>query len=98
MTDNIYLRYIPQELKMNGLWCGWKLIDGKGKVPFNLLTGNHAKSNDPETFSSYPVLLNNIHKFWKIDENGKMIGGVGLGVFRGYSAIDIDHCVDELSF
>ena len=25
---------------------------------------------------------------------GKQLGGVGLGIFRGYSAVDIDHCVE----
>ena len=93
MTDNITLKYIPSELKMNGLWCGWRLTD-KGKEPFNLSTGQHAKSNDPDTFSPYPILLNNMHKYLQFDGD-KQIGGVGLGIFRGYSAIDIDHCVDE---
>ena len=93
MQDNIVLRYIPQELKLNALWCGWKLTD-KGKEPFNLVTGYHAKSNDETTFSTYPVLLNNLHKYLKFDGD-KQIGGIGLGIFRGYSAIDIDHCVDD---
>jgi len=94
MNENIALKNIPNELKLNGLWCGWKLTD-KGKVPFNLLTGQYAKSNDETTFSTYPTLLNNIHKYLKFDESGKQTGGVGLGIFRGYSAIDIDHCIDE---
>jgi len=93
MQDNITLRNIPSELKMNGLWCGWKLTEN-GKEPFNLATGYHAKSNDESTFSTYPILLNNIHKYLKF-ENDKQVGGIGLGIFRGYSAIDIDHCVDE---
>lgn len=94
MNENLTLKNIPSELKLNGLWCGWKLTD-KGKEPFNLSTGLHAKSNDEATFSSYPVLLNNIHKYLNYDETGKQIGGIGLGIFRGYSAIDIDHCIDE---
>ena len=93
MQDNIILKNIPSELKMNGLWCGWRLTD-KGKEPFNLATGYHAKSNDENTFSAYPVLLNNIHNYLKFDGQ-KQIGGIGLGIFRGYSAIDIDHCVEE---
>lgn len=93
MQDNITLRNIPSELKLNGLWCGWKLTN-KGKEPFNLSTGLHAKSNDETTFSTYPILLNNLHKYLKF-ENDKQIGGIGLGIFRGYSAVDIDHCVDE---
>lgn len=93
MQENLQLKNLPSELKMNALWCGWKLTD-KGKEPFNLQTGYHAKSNDETTFSSYPVLLNNLHKYLKYDGD-KQIGGIGLGIFRGYSAIDIDHCVEN---
>ena len=93
MQDNIALKNIPNELKLNALWCGWKLTE-KGKEPFNLSTGYHAKSNDETTFSTYPILLNNIHKYLKYDGE-KQIGGIGLGIFRGYSAIDIDHCVND---
>ena len=93
MQENLTLRNIPGELKMNALWCGWKLTS-KGKEPFNLSTGMHAKSNDESTFSPYPVLLNNLHKYLKY-EGEKQTGGIGLGIFRGYSAVDIDHCVDE---
>lgn len=93
MQENITLRNIPPELKMNGLWCGWKLTE-KGKEPFNLSTGYHAKSNDEDTFSTYPILLNNIHKYLRFEGN-KQVGGIGLGIFRGYSAIDIDHCVSQ---
>ena len=94
MIDAASLKDLPQELKFNALWCCWKLTE-KGKIPFNVLTGQGAKSNDPSTFVSYPILLKHIHKYLNIDENGKQIGGVGLGIFRGYSAVDIDHCVDE---
>lgn len=93
MQENLVLRNIPSELKMNGLWCGWRLTE-KGKEPFNLSTGRHAKSNDETTFSTYPILLNNIHKFLTF-EGQKQTGGIGLGIFRGYSAIDIDHCVED---
>lgn len=94
MIDAISLKDLPQELKFNALWCCWKLTE-KGKIPFNVSTGQGAKSNDPSTFVSYPVLLKHIHKYLSIDDNGKQIGGVGLGIFRGYSAVDIDHCVDN---
>lgn len=94
MIDAVSLRDIPSELKFSGLWCCWKLTE-KGKEPFNLTNDRHAKSNDPTTFVSYPVLLNNMHKYLKVDETGKQIGGVGLGIFRGFSAVDIDHCVDS---
>lgn len=91
MQENVTLRNIPAELKMNGLWCGWRLTE-KGKVPFELSTGRHARSNDETTFAPYPTLLNHIHEYLNF-EDGRQTGGVGLGIFRGYSAIDIDHCV-----
>ena len=94
MIDAVSLKDIPSELKFNALWCCWKLTQN-GKIPFDLNNGKYAKSNDPSTFVSYPVLLNHIHQYLKYDENGKQLGGVGLGIFRGFSAIDIDHCVDE---
>ena len=94
MIDVASLKELPAELKFNALWCCWKLTD-KGKEPYNPTTDKHAKSNDPTTFVTYPVLLSNVHKYLKFNDTGKQVGGVGLGIFRGYSAIDIDHCVDE---
>lgn len=94
MIDALSLKDIPQELKFSALWCCWKLTD-KGKEPFDLNNGKHARSNDPSTFVTYPKLLNHLHEYLKYDEDGKQLGGVGLGIFRGFSAIDIDHCVDE---
>lgn len=98
MIDAAILKDLPQELKFNALWCCWKYVTVDGRLtkkPFNVLTGYGAKSNDASTFVSYGILLNHIHKYLNIDENGKQTGGVGLGIFRGYSAVDIDHCVDE---
>lgn len=89
---------IPQQLKDNGLFCAWKLIDYEGrkvKMPFNVLNDKYARSNDKSTFSPFAVVLSHLSKYYKFDENGKNIGGLGLGIFNGYSAIDIDHCVQE---
>lgn len=98
MIEAISLKDLPQELKFNALWCCWKYVEDKGRMvkkPFNVLTGQGAKSNDSSTFVGYPVLLQHIGEYLNIDGNGKQLGGVGLGIFRGYSAVDIDHCVDE---
>lgn len=65
------------------------------KMPFNVLTKKGAKSNDPSTFVSYPVMLQYLNEYLSVDDNGVQRGGVGLGVFNGFSAIDIDHCVDS---
>ena len=89
MLETGKLKNIPTELKMNGLWCCWKKekrADGSiNKIPYNALTGSKAKSNDKTTFCTYPQLLHHITEY----------DGIGLGIFNGFSAIDIDHCVDD---
>ena len=64
MIDALSLKDIPQELKFSALWCCWKLTD-KGKEPFDLNNGRHARSNDPSTFVTYPKLLNHLHQYLK---------------------------------
>ena len=83
---------IPQELKVNGLWCAWKLDNLKGKVPYDVVNGNYARSNDKSTFHGFQQALHVMHKYYGFDEDNKMTGGLGLGIFNGYSAIDIDNC------
>ena len=85
---------IPDEIKENGLWCAWKLTE-KGKIPFDVQTGKMAKANDKTTFAPFGIVMSKLSRYYKFDENGKNIGGLGLGIFNGFSAIDIDHCVDE---
>ena len=86
------LENIPQELKVNGLWCLWKKIEGKGKVPFDASNDNFAKSNDKSTFHPFQLALKNVHKYMNYNEKNEMTGGLGLGIFNGFSAIDIDNC------
>lgn len=85
---------IPQELKMQGLWCVWKLDSNRGKIPYNAVTGEYAKSNDKSTFHAFTDAIQNIHRYYRFDENNRQTGGLGLGIFNGYSAIDIDNCRD----
>lgn len=86
------LENIPQELKSYGLFCTWKLVEGKGKIPYNPATRTLAKSNNKNTFLSYEDVLKYIGEYTIKDEDNKPIGGLGLGIFNGYSAIDIDKC------
>lgn len=83
---------IPQELKNNGLWCVWRLTNGK-KLPFNPTTNTMAKSNDRTSFAPYSIALNAVTNYYFEDEDGRLMGGLGLGIFNGYSAVDIDNCV-----
>lgn len=84
---------IPQELKYDGLWCCWKKTEN-GKVPYDAVRGTLAKTNDKTTFYSYKTILNHSSKYIKYDGE-KQLGGIGLGIFNGFSAIDIDHCIDS---
>lgn len=109
---------LPQEIKFNGLFCGWKLTE-RGKTPFNLKTNTFAKSNDKSTFVDFDIALKNIDSYTnyydeklinklceecKIEDSEKYnnfktkkvaMGGLGLGIFNGFSAVDIDHCVEN---
>ena len=81
---------IPEELKNNAQWCGWKyeMRDGrKTKVPYNPNTIEKAKSNDAETFGAFEDAQDAVL--------GGYVDGYGIRVFNGFSAIDIDHCVSE---
>jgi len=84
---------IPSELKNEALWCCWKMTQN-GKVPVDVLKNSLAKSNDKTTFYPWGTILHHVGMFLR-RENNKWLGGLGLGIFNGFSAIDIDHCIDE---
>lgn len=73
---------IPQELISNGLWCCWKRTE-KGKVPYDVVKGTLAKSNDRSTFYQFGVVSKYLQYY----------DGLGIGIFNGFSAIDIDSCI-----
>ena len=85
---------IPQELKFDALWCCWRLTD-RGKVPYDVVRNTLAKSNDRSTFYPFKTILNYLPQYLRQDLDGKFLGGLGLGIFNGFSAIDIDHCIDD---
>lgn len=85
---------IPEELKQNAKWCGWKyeIVGGrKTKVPYNLQTLEKAKSNDISTFKDFSFAE-------EAFALGGYVDGLGIGIFDGYSAIDIDHCITNDGF
>ena len=78
---------IPNELKMEALFCLWKYEtrDGqKTKVPYKT-NGYWACVNSATDFSSFDSVSKLVDKY----------SGIGMGVFNGFSAIDIDHCVED---
>ena len=83
---------LPQELKDSGRWCVWRYETREGsakptKCPYNPRTGGGAMSNNPDTFTDYQTALNALER--------DQYDGLGVGVFDGLCAIDIDHCLDE---
>ena len=81
---------IPQELRQHDNWVCWRLIERSGnktKIPFNALTGAGAKSNEPETWTSYEAALQAL--------NTGSYDGVGFMFSNSpFVGIDIDHCIE----
>lgn len=87
-----YPEGLPQELRDSGDWCLWKYeqLEGRDKptkVPYNPRTGGRAMSNNPDTFTGFQEAVNAL---WP----GRY-DGLGVGVFNGLCAVDIDGCLDE---
>jgi putative DNA primase/helicase len=79
---------LPLYLKSHGAFCGYRLVKRNGKkskVPFDLLTGSHARSNDRSCFCGFETALQH--------ENG--YDGLGVGIFDDLVGIDIDDCIQS---
>ena len=78
-------RNIPDELKQNGMFCVWRREKRKGnmtKVPYQR-NGYGASTTERRHFCGFEEAVRLSKKY----------DGIGIGVFDGYSAVDIDHCV-----
>ena len=78
---------LPNELIQSGCFCYWKYENRSGKqtkVPYNPQTDEMTKSNDKNTFCRYELL-----------KPDAPYTGVGIGIFDGICAIDLDHCITE---
>ena len=87
-----YPEGLPQELKDKARWCVWRYEqpedrDKPTKVPYNPRTGGRAMSNNPDTFTSFQEAVN------ALERGG--FSGLGVGVFDGLCAIDLDICLSE---
>lgn len=81
---------LPDILRKDGLFCCWRYEERNGrktKVPYQPDTGLGAKSNDPNSFVSYDVAV-----------QAKDYDGIGLGIFNGICAIDLDNCVTDSGY
>lgn len=81
---------LPDILRKDGLFCCWRYEERNGKktkVPYQPVTGLGVKSNDPNSFVSYDVAV-----------QAKGYDGIGLGIFNGICAIDLDNCVTDSGY
>lgn len=80
---------LPDVIIQKGRFCCWRYEERNGKktkVPYQANTGLRARSNDPSCFVSYETA---------VQSDG--YDGIGIGIFDGICAIDLDHCVSENS-
>ena len=81
---------VPPEILAQGRFCCWRMEERGGrktKVPYNPNTGQMAKSNDPGTFAPFETAL-----------RAQGYDGIGLGIFGGLCAIDLDNCVTDSGY
>ena len=79
---------IPPQLRSSGLFCCWRYDQRKGKptkVPYDPVSRTPAKSNDPTTFADFETACSASRSY----------NGLGIGIFNGVSAIDLDDCITE---
>lgn len=77
-----------EELKQQNIWVNWEWAEVGGrktKVPKNCQNGNNAQTNNPETWSSYGLALQNFQQY----------GAAGIGfcfaeLLDGYALCGID--------
>ncbi len=84
---------LPEELKQNARFCLWRYEErGNGKptkMPYRL-DGQRASSTDRAHFCSFERAVEAVAD--------SRYSGIGLGIFDGFCAIDIDHCYKDGAF
>lgn len=81
---------LPSELKQKALFCLWRKRKHKGqvkKIPYQI-NGKCLSSTERTHFSSFGAVM----------EKASEYDGIGIGVFDGFCAIDIDHCCNNGEF
>ena len=81
---------LPDSIIQNGLFCCWKYEERnerKTKVPYQPQTGLGAKSNDPSSFVPYKTAV-----------QASGYDGIGIGIFNGICAIDLDNCISDSGY
>ena len=81
------LTALPEAVKHECRFCCWRYEERNGKktkVPYQPATGLRAQSNDPGGFTAFETAA-----------AAKGYDGIGIGIFDGLCAIDLDHCMTE---
>ena len=88
-------KLVPRQWKIGQEFDIDKLLADKAnqtKVPLSISKGGFARSNDKSSFVDFETASkSDIAK--AVTAQGRLVNGLGLGIFNGYSAVDIDHCV-----
>ena len=80
-----------EELTLLPNWVVYRLFNNGSsklsKLPFNPTTHSPAKTNDPTTWSTFPVAVNCLveHSY----------DGIGFMFSNGYVGIDLDECIEN---
>ena len=97
MTEKLVTTYdqIPQELRDLKQWGLFKLKwvperKRNTKIPFSAIDGDNAKSNDPNTWTTFN------HAIEELKLNSKDFDGLSFFFANGYAGIDIDHVEDDI--
>lgn len=78
---------LPQELKDNAHFCLWRKESRHGrqtKVPYRA-NGRKGDPTDKRAFTDFQTACATVDRY----------DGIGMGIFDGYCAVDIDHCVEN---
>lgn len=76
---------LPAEIKEKALCCLWRKEEHEGrmtKIAYQV-NGCKVRANDRDTFAPFASVVPYVNDY----------DGIGIGVFDGFSAVDIDHCV-----
>ena len=80
---------VPDELRALPNWVCYRLEDRHGqqrptKIPYNPITGEKAKANDPATWTGYETCVAAVER--------SEYDGIGFEFAPPYVGVDLDHC------